>query len=88
MKKKKQMNPVAKSLSEKQNRPQKIPNKKRESYDRYMYRQWREYCEEVEERKAKRCVKQCKLGEDGRCIGCCRTLEEIAEAGRKKDVDD
>ena len=51
MKKKKQMNPVAKSLSEKQNRPQKIPNKKRESYDRYMYRSWREQCEEVDARK-------------------------------------
>ena len=88
MKKKKQINPVAKSLSEKQNRPQRIPNKKRESYDRYMYRSWRERCEEVDARKTKRCVKQCKLGEDGRCIGCCRTIEEISEAGRKKDVDD
>lgn len=82
------MNPVAKSLSEKQNKPQTIPDKRRESYDRYMYRSYREYLEEVEERKAKRCVRECKLGEDGRCIGCCRTIEEITEAGRKKDVDD
>ena len=51
MKKKKQINPVAKSLSEKHNRPQRIPNKKHESYDRYMYRSWRELCEEVDARK-------------------------------------
>ena len=53
-----------------------------------MYRNYREYREEIEERKAKRFVKQCKLGEDGRCIGCCRTIEEISEVGQKKYVDD
>ena len=86
MKKKKQMNPTAKSLSEKQNRPQTIPDKRRESYDKYMARKLHEYWQEVDERK--RCVKKCKLGKDGRCVGCRRTIEEISEAGRKKDVDD
>jgi len=80
------MNPAAKSLSQKQNKPQTIPDKRRESYDRYIARRLREDWAEVEERK--RCVKKCKLGEDGRCIGCCRTIEEISEAGRKKNVDD
>ena len=48
---KKPKNHAAKSLSEKKHRPQVIPNKRRESYDRYMYRSWRELCEEVDARK-------------------------------------
>ncbi len=36
------MNPAAKSLSQKQNKPQTIPDKRRESYDRYIARRLRE----------------------------------------------
>jgi len=45
MKKKptKTKNAAAKSLSEKKHRPQVIPDKRRESYDRYMMRKLREY---------------------------------------------
>ena len=44
MKKKptKTKNAAAKSLSEKKHRPQVIPDKRRESYDRYMARKLRE----------------------------------------------
>jgi len=39
---KKPKNQAAKSLSEKKHRPQVIPDKRRESYDRYMMRKLRE----------------------------------------------
>ena len=48
---KKQMNPIAKSLSEKQNRPKTIPDKRRESYDRYIARKLRENWRNLDARK-------------------------------------
>lgn len=38
-------------------------------------------------KKQSPCVKICKLDEaTGKCIGCGRTLNEIAEAGKRNDI--
>ena len=59
-----------------------MTKKEFENRDSYILRSLRE--DRVQKSRGTGCVGVCKLQEDKVCIGCNRTIEEIAEAGRKK----